>query len=238
MGFGEVSRSRWVGLVATWALAAVLTQREGPADADVHPVGGFVEDTTRPARVRPRFRRIRLRPPGLSPHDAAIRRAARAHGLDWRLGVAVARVESRFDPRARSNRGAVGLFQLMPATAAELGVRDRTDPAQSAEAGLRYLARLHRRLRDVRPADRTAFALAAYNAGLGHVRDAQELARRRGLDPRRWSGHVEQAMAWLARPEYATQTRLGGCRGGQSVAYVRRVLAHYRRYRRSRTRAA
>lgn len=90
--------------------------------------------------------------------------AARATGLDRSLLEAVASVESGFDPRARSEKGAVGLMQLMPGTAAALGVTDRTDPSQNLLAGARYLAQL------LREFDRLDLALAAYNAGPGAVR--------------------------------------------------------------------
>jgi len=68
-----------------------------------------------------------------------IRRAAEAHGLEPALLAAVARAESGFDPRACSSAGAEGLMQLMPARARELGVADPYDPAQSLDAGARYL---------------------------------------------------------------------------------------------------
>jgi soluble lytic murein transglycosylase-like protein len=67
-------------------------------------------------------------------------RAADAHGVDRKLLRALAYVESRYNPAAVSPVGAVGLLQLMPKTAAGLGVTDPRDPAQNADGGARYLA--------------------------------------------------------------------------------------------------
>lgn len=86
--------------------------------------------------------------------------AARRHGLDPDLIVAVAAVESGFDPRALSRKGAQGLMQLMPRTAASLGVADAFDPAANLEGGARHLRSLVGRYGGNLPR-----ALAAYNAG-------------------------------------------------------------------------
>jgi len=172
-----------------------------------------------------------LRPAPLSPYEEVIRRHSAAHGIDWKLMTAVAYTESRFDPRARSKVGAMGLFQLMPVTARSLGVDEPDDPEQNTAAAARYLARLKRRFVGKVPEDEQIyFALAAYNAGLGHVWDARALAAQLGLDRNRWSGNVETAMLLLAKDEYAAKARHGFCRGGQSVRYVARIkelLAEY-----------
>ena len=95
---------------------------------------------------------------------ADVEAAARRHGLDPGLALAVVRVESCFDVRARSVAGAEGLMQLMPATARELGVADAFSTPENLDGGSRYLARMLERF----DGDET-LALAAYNAGPGHV---------------------------------------------------------------------
>jgi soluble lytic murein transglycosylase-like protein len=91
--------------------------------------------------------------------DRLIEDYARAHGLEVGLVRAVIHVESAFDPRARSRKGAMGLMQLMPDTARELGVHNAWDPAQNISGGTRYLRRLWDRFGSLE------LALAGYNAG-------------------------------------------------------------------------
>ena len=93
-----------------------------------------------------------------------IREVAHRHGVPEQLVSAVIRVESGFNVRAVSRKGARGLMQLMPGTAAILGVRDSFDPAENIDGGVRHL----RGLLDRYP-NNLSFALAAYNAGEGAV---------------------------------------------------------------------
>ncbi|MEN3110165.1 lytic transglycosylase domain-containing protein [Uliginosibacterium paludis] len=96
-------------------------------------------------------------PPAL---DARIESAARTHGLDPFLLRAVVAIESRANPNARSPKGAMGLTQLMPATAKRFGVRDAFDVRQNLDGGARYLRLLLTLFRDD-----VSLALAAFNAG-------------------------------------------------------------------------
>jgi soluble lytic murein transglycosylase-like protein len=99
-----------------------------------------------------------------TPFADVIAEASRAHGVDPRLVAAVAHRESRFNPKAVSPVGAVGLMQLMPATARYLGVKDIFDARQNVFGGVRYL----RTLLDTFHGD-LDLTLAAYNAGPGAV---------------------------------------------------------------------
>lgn len=90
---------------------------------------------------------------------AAARRAAEEAGVDPDLFDALIQAESGYNPTARSRAGAMGLSQLMPETALQMGVADPFDPIQNLRGGANYLARLLRQFGDVR------LALAAYNAG-------------------------------------------------------------------------
>jgi len=94
----------------------------------------------------------------------AIAAAADRHGLDRALLAAMVEVESGFQPKAVSPKGARGLMQLMPATAKRFGVKDPFDPVQCLDGGAQYLHWLLQRFEG-----RTDLALAAYNAGEGAV---------------------------------------------------------------------
>jgi soluble lytic murein transglycosylase-like protein len=98
-------------------------------------------------------------------YGPAIEAAAARHGIEPELLGALVWTESDFDPQARSRSGAIGLGQLMPGTAAELGVNPN-DPAQNLDGAARYLRQQIDRFGDTR------LALAAYNAGPGRVASA------------------------------------------------------------------
>ena len=93
-----------------------------------------------------------------SRYDLIIDKVAARHGVDATLVRAVIQVESAYERRARSPKGAMGLMQLMPATARQYAVADPYDPVSNIEAGTRHLKSLLERLP-------LTLALAAYNAG-------------------------------------------------------------------------
>ncbi len=99
-----------------------------------------------------------------APYDASINDHARRQGVAADLVRAVIQVESAFNPVAVSNKGAMGLMQLMPATARELGVNNPFDPDQNIRGGVTYLKQLLNRYDQ-----KVELALAAYNAGIGNV---------------------------------------------------------------------
>ncbi|MBI1948804.1 MAG: transporter substrate-binding domain-containing protein [Deltaproteobacteria bacterium] len=164
----------------------------------------------------------------VSDYDALMKERARQYGLDWRLLAAQAYQESRFDPKAKSWVGAQGLFQVMPATGREMGFTDLEDPGQGVHAGAQYMAKLIDSFDSRIPfKQRVRFALAAYNAGRGHVEDARLLAAEQGLDPNRWFGNVEKTMLLLQQPKYARRARHGYCRGEEPVKYVSEIQSRY-----------
>ncbi|MCS6799105.1 MAG: lytic transglycosylase domain-containing protein [Myxococcota bacterium] len=131
----------------------------------------------RPGPLRANARRDRVPARDRSPeryvrYDAHIRDAARLYQLPEALLRAVMRVESDFNPNVVSEAGAMGLMQLMPRTAAAMGVRDPFDPRQNVLGGARYLRLLANKFYGD-----LILTLAAYNAGEGAV------LRHRGLPP-------------------------------------------------------
>lgn len=99
-----------------------------------------------------------------APYESTISEHATRMGVAADLVRAVIQVESAFNPRAVSSKGAMGLMQLMPATAKDLGVTDPFDPAQNIRGGVTYLKQLLDRFDQ-----KVELALAAYNAGMGNV---------------------------------------------------------------------
>ena len=99
------------------------------------------------------------------PYNHEVVAAAKATSLDPALIHAVIATESKHNPRAQSNMGALGLMQLMPATARRFNVKDRNDPKQNIVAGAKYL----RELLTLYKGD-LKLTLAAYNAGPGAVK--------------------------------------------------------------------
>ncbi|WP_066805795.1 lytic transglycosylase domain-containing protein [Moraxella oblonga] len=97
-------------------------------------------------------------------YDHLIRSAAMRHGVDPALVKAIIHTESAFNPNARSPVGAMGLMQLMPGTARDMGVANAWDPAQNIEGGVKYLAWLQRQFTN------RNHVIAAYNAGHGNVK--------------------------------------------------------------------
>lgn len=138
--------------------AGVVHYTNVPSDARYHPVPGWSDPPVFPARALPFFR-------SLARYVEAIHAAAKRHGIDPRLVETVIVVESGGNTYAVSPKGAMGLMQLMPHRAVELGVRNPFDPLQNLEGGVRHLRDLlHRFAGDV------TLALAAYNAGEEAVR--------------------------------------------------------------------
>jgi soluble lytic murein transglycosylase-like protein len=150
--------------VAAATPARAETYRLSAPDGTVH----FTNAPTDPRYQRMVFSSgtsagwLRLPPAALgsAPYLREIKAAAERYGISERLVSAVIRVESGFNSRAVSRKGARGLMQLMPATAAELGVQNTFDPAQNIEGGVRHLRGLIDRFGNNVP-----LALAAYNAG-------------------------------------------------------------------------
>lgn len=144
--------------LAGTAQAQTVDWRKAGGDLFVGPAP--LEAQGQPAQAEPIVARIA---PLAQPFADAVAAAAERHGLDPKLLHALVVVESAYRPDAVSRVGAGGLTQLMPGTAAELGVRDRFDPLENLFGGADYLARQLVRFGDLR------LALAAYNAGPGRV---------------------------------------------------------------------
>ena len=151
-------------------------------------------------------------PQRAQPHRLTLRREAqRVWGLDAPSATFAAQIhqESRWRADARSPVGALGMAQFMPATArwiggmdGELANRDPFSPTWALRALVVYDKWLYDRVRGDTPCERMAFALAAYNGGLGWVWRDQKLATASGADNGRWFGHVERFNAGRSAAAY------------------------------------
>ncbi|HEY2718821.1 MAG TPA: lytic transglycosylase domain-containing protein [Solirubrobacteraceae bacterium] len=141
---------------------------------------------------------------GSGPYDGLIEAAATRNGVDPAVLHGLIQQESGFDPNSQSSAGAVGLTQLMPSTAASLGVSDPRNPVQSIEGGARYLAEMMQKF-----SGNVSDALAAYNAGPGAVQ------RYGGVPPyAETQQYVGKVLGYAA--EYRQSTGAGS--GGTSEA--------------------
>ena len=154
--------------------------------------------------------------------------AAALYALDWQLVAAQAYQESHWDPEAVSFTGVRGIMQLTQDTAKTVGVKDRLAVKETILGGTRYLARLHRMLDDQIPEpDRTFMALAAYNIGFGHLRDARKLAMRLNKPANTWYG-IRAVLPLLRQKKFYTTLERGYARGDEAVQYVDRIRTYHR----------
>jgi membrane-bound lytic murein transglycosylase F len=159
----------------------------------------------------------------LGPFRQFFEDASTKSGVDWRLLAAIGYQESKWDPKAVSGDGALGVMMLTEDTAQEMGCTDRTNPQQSIFAGAKYFAEVREKIPDRIPEpDRTWFALASYNVGFGHLEDARVLAQSRGKNPDSWAD-VRESMPLLAQERYYVKAKRGYARGWEPVQFVERV---------------
>jgi membrane-bound lytic murein transglycosylase F len=149
--------------------------------------------------------------------------ASAESGIDWRLLAAIGYQESKWDPVAESNDGALGVMMLTSDTAEAMGIKDRTNPQQSIFAGARYLAEVREKIPDRIPEpDRTWLTVAAYNVGFGHLEDARIIAQMLGKNPDSWAD-VREQLPLLAQERWYVRAKRGYARGWEPVQFVDRV---------------
>ena len=154
---------------------------------------------------------------------------------DWRLLAAQCYQESCFDPKAYSWAGARGLMQIMPATAAQIGLPESKmyDPEENIYAAVRYIIKLTSHFQDIRdPRERQLFVLGSYNGGFFHIRDAMALAKKDGKNPHRWDD-VSEYVLKLSMPQYYNDpvVKYGYMRGQETATYVSRIRDRWAQYR-------
>jgi membrane-bound lytic murein transglycosylase F len=179
---------------------------------------------------------------GLNQYIPLVKKFSEDYKVDWRLVLAVMKQESRFDDEAVSYRGAYGLMQIMPLTqieiAEKIGVEEASTPRNNIKAGVYHLKSLFAMFKNIPREDKICLTLAAYNAGLGRVQDAQKIASYMGNDPHKWSS-IREALPFLSKKNYTLHSRVwsDGCppngyfhSARQTVEYVDNIMSCYDRY--------
>jgi membrane-bound lytic murein transglycosylase MltF len=142
------------------------------------------------------------------------------YGLDFLLMVAQGYQESRLDHNARSQVGAIGVMQVMPATGKELAVGDITQLEPNIHAGVKYIRQMMDRYYANEPmtdVNKILFTFASYNAGPARIRSMRKEATNRGLDPNVWFNNVEVVTADKV--------------GAEPVTYVSNIYKYYVAYK-------
>jgi len=152
---------------------------------------------------------------------------AKEFDLPWQLIAAVAYQESQWNNDAISFTGVRGIMMLTLETADHLGIEDRTDLAQSLWGGAKYLRLLiNAQPHFLNERDRMIFALATYNVGPAHMRDAQKLAVRLAKNPYSWKD-MKKILPFLSSEEFYITLEYGEARGEEPVDFANRVLGFY-----------
>lgn len=171
----------------------------------------------------------------ISKYDHLFRKYAPTANCDWTLIAAQCYQESCFDPNAKSWAGACGLMQIIPTTAQLLGLplSDIYNPEANVSAACRYMNQLQNMFSEVENRkERICFALASYNGGHFHIKDAMALARKYGKNPHRWND-VKEFVLGLQSPKYYKDpvVKYGYMRGSETAGYVDNIIARWQDYR-------
>lgn len=171
----------------------------------------------------------------ISQYDHFFKKYAPVARMDWRLLAAQCYQESTFDSKAHSWAGACGLMQIMPETAALLGLSSDQlyEPEANIAAAVKYIAKLNERFRDIPDkTQRTLFVLASYNGGYHHIRDAMALAGKHGKRVQHWDD-VAGFVLGLREARFYNDpiVKYGYMRGNETVDYVERISTRYNKYR-------
>jgi len=150
---------------------------------------------------------------------AIFRKYGEKYSIDYLLMMAQGYQESELDQNAKSQVGAVGVMQLMPATGKEMGVGDVAQIEPNIHAGVKYIRFIVDRYYANEPMDKLSkglFAFASYNAGPGRISQLRKRAAERGLDPNKWFNNVEVVAAESI--------------GRETVQYVANIYKYYLAY--------
>ena len=172
----------------------------------------------------------------ISEYDELIKAYSKKINWDWELLASMVYQESHFSPTARSWAGANGFMQLIPVTAKRYGL-DTIDATaeQSLKAGTSYIVDLDKYWQKyiLLKEERIKFVLASYNAGIGHIIDARNLAGKYGKKQNIWKDNVEYMILQKSNPKIYNDpiVKCGYCRGLETYLYVKEIINRYQYYK-------
>lgn len=163
----------------------------------------------------------------LSKYKTLFKKAGKKYDIDWRLIAAISYQESHWNPKAKSPTGVRGMMMLTRATAKEVKVHNRLNPAESIFGGTKYLKLLLNRVpKYIKKHDRLWMAVASYNVGYYHLRDARSIAIWMEKNPNFWKD-VKDSLPHLSNKKYYRKLPYGYARGLEPVLYVKRIRHYY-----------
>lgn len=163
----------------------------------------------------------------LPKYKQLFKNAGKKYNIPWIILAAQSYQESHWNPKAKSYTGVRGMMMLTNDTAKLLGVKNRLSIKQSINGGAKYFNMMREKFpKGLEGKNLWAFTLAAYNIGLGHVYDAQELAKKLNKNPNSWND-LKKVLPLLSQKKYYKDLKYGRARGNEPVHYVDAIQHYY-----------
>jgi len=169
----------------------------------------------------------------LSQYDAVIKKFAQKYEIDWRFVASIICQETKFIAGLIGRGGSFGLMQMMPATMEYFGVSETDDEEAFVHAGVQYLNTIRKSFDDIEDEEeKLHFVAASYNAGRGHIFDAQRLCTKYGGDYKNWND-VSKYLKMKSKREIVADSlvKSGYFPGSHTVKYVQQVMERYAAYK-------
>lgn len=169
----------------------------------------------------------------ISPYDVIIKKYARKSGIDWRFIASVMYQESRFVSTATGIGNSFGLMQFMPTTGERYNISPESSEEEQIKAGIAYLKSIQKYFSNIKDnEERLKFLCASYNAGVGHIQDAQRLCKKYGENEKIWK-NVSKYLILKSKKRYFEDevVQNGYFPGNHTVKYVEEIYTRYLAYK-------
>lgn len=168
----------------------------------------------------------------ISPYDPIIKKYAEKYNIDWRFVAAIMFQESKFQPGLVGLGGSYGLMQLMPATMENFGIDENSSEEEHIAVGAKYIYMISKSFDNITEIkEKFHFIAASYNAGRGHILDAQRLCEKYQENSTQWAC-VSKYLILKSKKEFANDpvVKSGFFPGKHAVKYAKEVMARYDAY--------